>query len=67
MEKGYNVNRKGRRSHIRLNPIRQRIVWAIANLEIDDITQATDRQILEFEPRDIKTSLKLDWRIRRIA
>lgn len=48
MEQGYNVNRKGRRSYIRLNTIRQRIVWVIANLEIDDITQATDRQVLEF-------------------
>lgn len=48
MEQGYNTATKGGRSYIRLNSIRQRIVWIIENLGIEDITQATDRQILEF-------------------
>ena len=48
MEQGYNTATKGSRSYIRLNSIRQRIVWIIETLGIDDITKATDRQILEF-------------------
>lgn len=48
MEQGYNTATKGCRSYIRLNSVRQRIVWIIETIGIEDITQATDRQILEF-------------------
>lgn len=48
MEAGYNVGRKGRRSYIRLNTIRQRITWILENMGIDDITKAARRQVLDF-------------------
>lgn len=48
MEAGYNVARKGRLSYIRLNTIRQRIIWVIANIGIENITKATRRELLAF-------------------
>jgi integrase len=48
MELGYNVGRKGKRSAIRLNTIRQRIVWVLENIGIDDITKATRKEVLVF-------------------
>ena len=48
MEADYNTASKGRRSFIRLNTLKQRITWVIANLGLDDITQATERDILVF-------------------
>lgn len=48
MEEGYNVATKGRLSFIRLRSIKQRITWILANMEIEDITRATDRQVLSF-------------------
>jgi integrase len=48
MEAGYNVARKKRLSYIRLNSIRQRIIWVIANIGIEDITKATRRDLLSF-------------------
>ncbi len=48
MELGYNVGRKGKRSAIRLNTIRQRIVWTLESMKIDDITKATRKEVLVF-------------------
>ena len=48
MELGYNVGRKGKRTAIRLNTLRQRIVWIIESMEIDDITKATRKNVLVF-------------------
>ena len=48
MEAGYNVTRKGKMSYIRLNTLRQRIIWVISNIGIDDITKATRRELLVF-------------------
>ena len=48
MEAGYNVARKGRLSYIRLNTIRQRIIWVLENIGIDDITKAARRDLLIF-------------------
>ncbi len=48
MEAGYNVARKGKMSYIRLNTLRQRIIWVVSNIGIDDITKATRRELLAF-------------------
>ena len=48
MEAGYNVARKGKLSYIRLNTIRQRIIWILATLDMPDIRKATRREVLSF-------------------
>jgi len=48
MEAGYNVASKGRRSYIRLNNLKQRVTWIVANLGLEDVTQATERDVLLF-------------------
>ena len=45
MEAGYNVARKGKLSYIRLNTLRQRIIWVITNIGIEDITKVARREI----------------------
>ncbi|OQA03841.1 MAG: Phage integrase family protein [Planctomycetes bacterium ADurb.Bin401] len=48
MESGYNVARKGKMSYIRLNTLRQRIIWIIDNIAMEDITKITRRELLAF-------------------
>lgn len=52
MEEGFNVARKGSRSYIRLNNLRQRLTWLIKNMEdaykIKKITDITERQATSF-------------------
>lgn len=48
MEAGYNSARKGKLSYIRLNTIRQRIVWVIGTFGLPDIRKATRRELLTF-------------------
>jgi integrase len=48
MEAGYNVARRGKLSYIRLNTIRQRIIWILENMNIPDIRTAARRQVLSF-------------------
>ena len=58
MEAGYNVARKGKLSYIRLNTLRQRIIWVITNIGIEDITTATRREILAFFNKMVSGEIK---------
>lgn len=48
MEAGYNAARRGGLSYIRLNTLRQRIVWLLETMNIPDIRTATRKQVLFF-------------------
>lgn len=48
MEAGYNSKKKGKLSYIRLNTLRQRIIWVISTLNMPDIRKVTRRELLTF-------------------
>lgn len=58
MESGYNVARKGKMSYIRLNTLRQRIIWIIDNIAMEDITKITRRELLAFFNKMVSGEIK---------